>query len=186
MKAKVILVGGGAVAAFAVIRDGARAAAPELHVIVPAVIIGTIILGAVSLALIRGMHHSTVIRWQHREQEHRELPPAAEFRPLPPAVTGRIDPFTADDTRPWELAVEEADRAELSRQGPREARPVQDPCEGPGCGNALDEYAWEAELEPLAEGGEPETHRFCSKECTEAWRERYRAAALPRAARRNR
>jgi hypothetical protein len=90
--------------------------------------------------------------------------------PAPPEPTalpqGRADPFTADGPA-WAELIEKAEREELLRRGPREARVIAPRCEGPGCAEALDDNPWKVSAEA---GGRSEEHSFCSRECAEEWK----------------
>lgn len=139
------------------------------HLVISLVIICTGVPAAVAIvvALIRGLNHHVSLVYSGPRQLTRGMPAPAEIQAVP--VAGRpADPFSADTPAAWEALIDEADREELTRQGRREARVVSRPCEGPGCGTALDDNPWEIEVD--TEDGDPETHKFCSRECVDAWK----------------
>lgn len=124
----------------------------------------------------------TVIRWAGRRtlvtrtapaleapKQRRELPAPAradDTRSLTPAETPQ--PFGSDPGT-WAQIIDEADRDELKRPGPRESREQPALCEGPGCRAELDDMAWTIKVE--VPGDEPAEHSFCSRQCLDCWQQ---------------
>lgn len=131
---------------------------------------GAILLAAALVALMRGAMHHTVIH--HEPWARPSLPEPARRQGIPAAPAGRTDPFSSGPAA-WEELAEMADREELERPGPREAR-IALLCEGPECRGELGDAPWEVEV---ASGEEREEHLFCSGECAAAWREADQGAA---------
>jgi hypothetical protein len=139
------------------------------HLVLSLVIIclGVPALIAAMLAIIRGLSHHTPLIYSGPRELPRSMPAPAGIQAAPPPGKP-ADPFSADAPGAWEEMIDEADREELRRPGPREARVVSRPCEGPACGAALDGNPWEIEVD--SGDGETERHAFCSRECTDAWK----------------
>jgi hypothetical protein len=152
---------------------GVYAAGPRLPLILIGVLAVAIASLAVVVALLRGAARHTVVAWSPSRVVTRDemlpLPAAPAPAALPPA---RHDPFTADGPA-WAELIEQAEREELLRQGPREARVIAPSCEGPGCAALLDKNPWRVRAEA---GGVAEVHSFCSGECAEEWQARDSAA----------
>jgi hypothetical protein len=158
----VIVVAAAGVAAIAMHAAGSR-----LPVILLGALGALIVITAVGWALLRGATHHAVVAWSppRRTTWDEMLPLPAAPRPaaLPAA---RKDPFTADGIG-WAELIEQAEREELLRQGPREARVIAPGCEGPGCPEHLDGNPWQIRADT---DGHVEEHSFCSRECAESWR----------------
>lgn len=145
---------------------GAHAAGSRLPLILLGALAGLIVLAAVGLALLRGATRHAVIVWAPPERVARDrmLPsPAPPSQAAIPPV--RQDPFTSDGAA-WAELIEQAEREELLRQGPREARVIAPRCEGPDCAEPLDGNPWKVRAET---GDDHEEHSFCSRECAEEW-----------------
>jgi hypothetical protein len=143
------------------------------HMLVSAVTggIGVPLLIFVVVAFIRGLgHHTKIIMTAIEPPKPRpQLPAPAEVQPVPVREVKKLDPWTADGET-WEAIVDRAERDELLRSGPREARIVRfGGCEGPACHEALDDRPWTIEVE--GDDGQAGTHSFCSRECAERWQD---------------
>lgn len=146
-----------------------RAAGPHLPLFLALGAGSVAVILGIAFALVKGATRHAVMVWSPpRRMSRDEMLPLPAPRPvaaLPPA--GRVDPFTADG-QTWAELVERAQREELLRQGPREARVIAPRCEGPGCAGELDDNPWKIRAE---DGTRSEEHSFCSRECAEAWQE---------------
>lgn len=126
-----------------------------------------VVLGVAGVAaFFRGLTHRAVVSTAELPppKKRPELPAPAKPQPVLERP-GRNDPWTADGPA-WAEIVEREEREELLRQGPREARIIAQPCEGPGCGQALDGNPWVIEV---GTDNETEEHSFCSRECLDGW-----------------
>ena len=127
-------------------------------------LLGIPALAGASFAVIRGtMRH--VILSAPAKPSRPQLPAPAPRREIEAAPGRPADPFSAGAPA-WAQLAEDADREELLRPGPREARPAK--CEGPGCASALGDAPWTVDAEA---DGEAELHSFCSGECARLWQE---------------
>lgn len=155
-------------AAIGLIVIGIRAAGPDLPLFLLCGAGAALVIMVVAIALVKGATRHAVVNWSPPRRLSRD-----EMLPLPapraPAAlpAGRVDPFTADGPA-WAELIEQAEREELLRQGPREARVIGPRCEGPGCREELDDNPWKIRAEG---GARSEEHSFCSRECAEAWKE---------------
>lgn len=139
------------------------------HLAAVITVIALVLIAAAGIAagLIRGARRHTVVAWAPRAlpAPRRELPAPAAPVALAPAALTPQDPFTADGPA-WADLIEQAEREELQKQGPREARVTAAACKGPGCGAELDDNPWTAEF---TVDGSKEAGEFCSRECAESW-----------------
>src|SRR5579859_2581676 len=129
---------------YLVTRSLTHQAATHMTFVIIAACIGVPLVILVIAAFLRGMTHHTLISVTAIEPPKPlpQLPAPAEIQPVPARVVRRLDPFTADGET-WTEIVERAEREELLRSGPREARIVRfGGCEGPGCREALDDRPW--------------------------------------------
>jgi hypothetical protein len=126
-----------------------------------------IAMTAVLFAFIRGLgrHTNLVIREIEPPRARPQLPAPATPRVTQAPPVQRTDPFSADG-KTWAQLVEEEERAELLRRGPREARPVHI-CKGISCYEILSDHPWAIDVE--REDGQEETYLFCSRQCLEEW-----------------
>lgn len=145
----------------------------EAHILIWAVAGGISIplLIFIVIAFLRGLSHHTLLSVAEIEppKPRLQLPAPAEVQPPPVREVRKIDPWTTADGVTWQTIIEQAEREELLRSGPREARLVRfGGCEGPACREALDDRPWTLEVE--GDSGK-ETHSFCSRECAEQWQD---------------
>lgn len=123
-------------------------------------------LAGAFFALVKGTMRHVIVSVPVRPPRPR-LPAPAPRLELEAAPERPADPFSADAPA-WAQLAEEAEREELARRGPREARPLR-ACEGPGCSHVLDDAPWTVDVEA---DGHAEYHSFCSGECAALWQER--------------
>lgn len=129
-------------------------------------LIGIPALAGALFAIVRGTMRHVILSVPAHPPKPR-LPAPAPRREIEAAPERPADPFSADAPA-WAQLAEEAEREELARRGPREARPRL-ACEGPGCSHVLDDMPWTVEVEA---DGHAEEHSFCSGECAGLWQER--------------
>jgi hypothetical protein len=165
----VIIIGAIAVAVL-VIMAIVKAVAAHATLVMLALGIGLPAMALLVFAFIRGLNHHTMITVTALEKPKRkELPPPAQAQVVLNPPKRRADPFSTSEPGAWHELLEEADREELARRGPREVRRAVPLCLGPDCRNELDDDPWV--LEVTRADGNIETPAFCSGECAEAWRQ---------------
>lgn len=155
-----------ALGAYLVIRTVAHAASAHLALLIGAGFLVVAVIIAVTIALVWGATHHTMMSYPSYEKPRRKLPEPAEPRVIA-AAPARPEPFSSD-SRTWAELVEQAERAEARQRAIIEGTLVPEKCEGPGCAEELDDDPWVVMVE---EDGAREEHRFCSAECSEAWEE---------------
>jgi hypothetical protein len=129
-------------------------------------LIGIPALAGALFAIFRGTMRHVILSVPAHPPKPR-LPAPAPRREIEAAPERPADPFSADAPA-WAQLAEDAEREELARRGPREARPLLT-CEGPGCSHVLDDEPWIVDVEG---DGRAERHSFCSGECAELWQAR--------------
>jgi hypothetical protein len=154
------------VVAMVLVAAAVRAAGPHLPLILACGMGALVVIMAIAVALVKGAARHAVVVWSPPRRVSRDamLPLPAPRAPLA-LPAGRVDPFTADGPA-WAELIEQAEREELLRQGPREARVIAPRCEGPGCAAELDDNPWKIRAEG---GARSEEHSFCSRECATEW-----------------
>lgn len=127
------------------------------------------VLLTVTVMILRGATRHAVRVWSPPKAISRDsmLPLPAAPRPEPPPGTTRA-PFSSSSAPDWDALIEQAERAELLRSAPREARVVRPRCEGPDCRERLDGNPWVIQVRYR---GTEENHSFCSRECAEDWQD---------------
>lgn len=165
MPVVVIVVIAAILLAYVALREAAHLASAHLVPFIGAGALVVALIIGVTLALIRGATHHTMISRPVIEQRRRpELPSPAEPMAIEPPKA-RPDPFSSDG-KTWAELVAAAEREEALKRGNALPRAERALCEGPDCGEPLDEEPWVIEVRA---GKGTWQHRFCSEECADEW-----------------
>ena len=125
---------------------------------------------AITILVLKGAARHAVIAWSPPRAVTRDsmLPLPAAPQAAGPPTSGAREPFSSSSAPAWDALIEQAERDELMRAAPREARVVRPRCEGPGCRERLDGNPWVIQVQ---DRGHEEDHSFCSRECAEDWQD---------------